>query len=636
MPSSSSNGITTAMDSNDLPVPVVLVTQEAKRRSKRDATEIEQCQAGLAEQEAAASAIRSVKRQLTDSKRQNDWIANLASPENAFFSWSNLNMGNRWKKEHVWAVLCTCSSDDLPFALREARWETAVPEAIRSDRDLFLARMERKEFAEYYNINHGRYHFEQQLERPVHLPENLRSDKSIAMKLVQLCPQILLQDVLPPNVLADEDVFCALLRSDIIQEENHRLSQLHKDRGHLLSKFCAKSVRSKTTLMLEAAATALKQKVLEHLGESLQSSPYFATSIAVILDDKLPGNALEHFSALVQSRKTVAYAFCRKNGRNLEFVHEKLHTSELVRIACKQDASALPFCKNKRVKNNLSRDYEYMLDIFKRLSPLHGNPDLYRMLSMIQKRSVDLIVLAYQKRSLDMKDLPPGLSNDRKFWKSVIPKESRFWNELPDCFKRDTEFAKCITDFKDEELANQVLEACPSLRPDRSIWQMILESEGIFDEIFELLEKWATETILADKELMSTACSYCCRVLGLINSDAILKDEDFIRSALLEDDYWGVSVLPQFPHNVQLLYPHLVVEVIEQDCDDGFHCEYETEHIAEQLWANLAVAKAWFGAGGPMHDLLPNELKNSEEFGLFIAQNCTEESLVDGAHFLVG
>jgi len=510
----------------------------------------------------------------------------------------------------VWAVLCASSA--LPYSLMEQRWERSVPEAIRHDRDLLLARMNRKEFSARYNDDHGDNQFS--------LPEALRDDKQVVVKLVEVWPEILLQDVLTPKMLGDQNVFRAMLKSDQVKNQPIynwvKRQRWHETRGIFLSKFSVK-IRANAMYMLEAAKV-LDEDVLDHIGEPLLGNTNFATSLANTLKC-IPPNALERF-ATVRFSKIASMAFVRKNGLSLRHVDKSLHSNEMVRTACKNHPAALSHCLTDRVSRALGRDKTFMRDIFSRLCPSEGDPALYQMLSMMNKLDYGLIAAAYGTNSLNISDLPRGLLNDPKFCKTVIAKEGSFWKELPDAYKADPVFAKCIKSFEDEEFAADVFTRCPDIRSDRTVWHAIIfDSVDIYCEIYELLEKFAPKEILDDKELMANACGCSLLVMSLMDAESL--NEEFVVAAIEEKrNVVDESLLYEIPFNVQRLHPRIVVEELADGFEKDTPTDADAEEVAVDLWAeNLDVARAWFDSGGEFHDLFPEELKDKESFGLIVA-----------------
>lgn len=60
-------------------------------------------------------------------------------------AWKALSKERKWEKANVLAVLC-CDKN-LPAELYESQWNTnAIPEVLRQDRDVLLARLARKDF----------------------------------------------------------------------------------------------------------------------------------------------------------------------------------------------------------------------------------------------------------------------------------------------------------------------------------------------------------------------------------------------------------------------------------------------------------------------------------------------------------
>ena len=128
-----------------------------------------------------------------------------------------------------------------------------------------------------------------------------------------------------------------------------------------------------------------------------------------------------------------------------------------------------------------------------------------------------------------------------------------------------------------------------------------------------LIRKHAPGQIRHDKEIMVRACEANGQVLDLISAD-LQEDREIIEAAV--DD---PCALYHFPRNAQRLYPELVAKAILSAGEIRVVNETDATYVAEELWANLQVAEAWFEAGGHVHEGFPESLKDNEQFGLLAA-----------------
>lgn len=66
---------------------------------------------------------------------------------------------------------------------------------------------------------------------------------------------------------------------------------------------------------------------------------------------------------------------------------------------------------------------------------------------------------------------------------------------------------------------------------------------------------------------------------------------------------------------MQCLYPDLVVQVLESfdDNDNKPLMGSRVTVLADSLWSNMAVVRAWFKNGGHVHSRFPDALKNNPE-----------------------
>jgi hypothetical protein len=87
-----------------------------------------------------------------------------------------------------------------------------------------------------------------------------------------------------------------------------------------------------------------------------------------------------------------------------------------------------------------------------------------------------------------------------------------------------------------------------------------------------------------------------------------------------------VYAISYISFDAQLMYPDLVVKAISHMADEDDVGIYDyLDDIAEDLWTNLDVIKAWLRDVGCTHHRFPDTTWNSKEFGLLVAEYCGKE-----------
>jgi hypothetical protein len=303
--------------------------------------------------------------------------------------------------------------------------------------------------------------------------------------------------------------------------------------------------------------------------------------------------------------------------------------NEVVRAACQETAAALTYCAPGCTKWTLGRDKNFLLDVFSRLQ--HGDRTLWEIVSPTLKLDPDLVVAAYKSECMWTDDLPPECSRDHSFWVQLVRNDSSLWYCLPHDFQNDSDIARSITNFGSQSLVRHVIECFPLLASHRDVWATIIDSE-LCDEgedreeedyrpLRNVIESFATDEILNDKDLMLLACRKDASVLPCLGLD-LQMDRDIVQAAVEGNPF----VLEFFPFDSQRLFPDLIAQAISNLSEE---VEQEginnwTGSIAEELWTNLAVAEAWFKAGGAFHDRFPDVMKSNRAFGLLIAKYCCD------------
>jgi Domain of unknown function (DUF4116) len=578
----------------------------AKLEKKRNLQEIAMCDYGI-------SVMEERKQRLVLANREYHLIASLKY--SGASAWNQLTSENKWKKENVLAVFL---SGKIPAEFHEGRFQQSAPETIREDREVLLARLAREDFADFYydNWTNNVYRISERIEsNPFRIPEPLLADTKVVAAVVNRYPEILMQHVLPAEVFDDTGVFRAYVNSKRMQVFTSRAAFIMEN---LVGKF-SERIRENPELMLEAAG-ALKYAaaVYNHFSASLEDDSSFALRL-VDRCEAIPDHALSRFSDGVRSDPAAVLAFVRKNGLCLKDASEALRQNEeIVREACKNHSSALRHCAPGPTKRRLGGDKSFMLDIFAGLrASLEREPRLWKMLSPPLKHDRDLVVAAQASKSLVFADLPEALTSDPDFWMDVIMRDSSFWFALPEKYEDDPSFVRAIKTFESEELVFDVFDRFSFLTSDRDVWTTIIDSSTCDAWLPDLIGDYAPEQIRLDKDLMACACTKAPAMLKILSSQ-LRQDREIVEATVEVSD----DALPQFPKDLQCMYPDLVAKAITVLSNHNIPVDECMDCIAEDLWTNLDVTRTWLRAGGSIHDNFPESMLNSKEFGLLVAEYC--------------
>ena len=365
-----SNLASTTMD--NITTIVEQAAANAERWRKRKADEISQCGAELEQKQRALQQLQREVRAVQDrhdrlvaEDKQYRLVASLK--QDGAEAWEGLTDENKWKKENVLAVLCGDSEQGLPRALKEDRWNgDSVPAALHEDRDILLARLARKEFQAHY-VPYSFYHLDHGTTPFFHLPRQFHGDKEVAIATVKQYPEILKQDVLPGELLDDEELFLAYLHSKRLKDPDRVGAGCDVNTfGTLLSKF-SEGIRGNAALMLKAAKHIKKNAVLDHFSEGLAGDCIFAKELVSLLDGTPKDDALSRFADPVRANREIVLALVQKNGRCLQYASQELKCDEeILRAACKDNASALLFAVPGSQACCGARTRMFLMDVFSR------------------------------------------------------------------------------------------------------------------------------------------------------------------------------------------------------------------------------------------------------------------------------
>jgi hypothetical protein len=219
---------------------------------------------------------------------------------------------------------------------------------------------------------------------------------------------------------------------------------------------------------------------------------------------------------------------------------------------------------------------------------------------------------------------------NREFFRQCIEQEKiDDWDDLPQEYRTDIEFARSISYFPSKSLTYSILDEFSELTNERDIWVKILQSKPILHHVGSLLELFAPVTITSDRQLMFQSCQY----------DTVLQSVD---ESLGHDQSFLTEVLDHYPHQLiyldydaQSMFPDLVLSTLKPFCERKLP-SYQLRKLVENLnlsfWNERANIIAWFTAGLPhprtlsvSYNVISDEYRVDEEMMLRIAEHCQDE-----------
>lgn len=567
---------------------------------------------------------------LQSSWEQDFWVTALHDLGNV--AWHNLPVAKRRLRPYIKAILQTKSH--LSYNILDAQYwnsQFLLPINLQHDRELLLLRLARPEFRTWYK------------EDSFVLPRRFWHDREMILAVVKAYPEILdQQDVVSQAFLRDADVFRALLGAFPILPFCGSADMRKK-----YLKCFAVELRQDASLMLEVLEHGIS--VFEALPKALRNNKNFALQAAEILG-KLHDNykihymggkqqrRLKYFSQRLRACPEVVKAFCRDSGCNLSHATYKLRRNrEIIITACRQNPNALQCTLKCGTRRQLLEDVSFWLDILQRQHDIDFclDPSVYHMIPVNLWQNEDLVraVIALMRKESDDVFLTP------------IWKYTNYWLDLAKRHNLLCIFQKYGKEQENrltKELCLQILQLpileagmirifASQLEDDNffsnpEYWRAIYPYQGE-DVWVELAESLRGSPVLREKEILLHLFKdvFALRTLIVYVDAALLADRDLFEVALSTDS----DCLGYFPSHLQLRYPELIVQCIEDACDfEELH-----EDIDEGLWENCReVFLAWikYSDDDELYGLdhILEQYGDDEEIMLSVAKNAFD-CLVD-------
>jgi hypothetical protein len=219
---------------------------------------------------------------------------------------------------------------------------------------------------------------------------------------------------------------------------------------------------------------------------------------------------------------------------------------------------------------------------------------------------------------------------NRDFFISCIEQEKiDDWDDLPQEYRNNLDFARALTLFPSKSVAYSILDEFPDLCQDRETWLKVMRSPSLHNYVGSLLELFAPNGITSDKSLMLYACQF----------DTVLRSVDV---TLSQDISFLCEVLQQHPQQLvyldresQRLFPELVPSCLRSFSElnlPSHTIRKLVENLDRTFWNNQSNCRLWFILGFPHPHVLMSRgyilsyfYYDKEEVAILIATHCRRE-----------
>jgi hypothetical protein len=237
---------------------------------------------------------------------------------------------------------------------------------------------------------------------------------------------------------------------------------------------------------------------------------------------------------------------------------------------------------------------------------------------------------------LSLTHLAPCLNRD--FFRKCIEQEKiDDWDDLPQEYREDMEFARSVNIFPSTSMAYSILDKFPDLCEVQETWIKLLKSKSIGTYVGNLLEMFAPVNIVSDHHFMLQACTF----------DGVLRSVD---QSLGHNRSFLTAVLHRYPdqlvhlgYDSQLLFPDLVLSSLQPFSRKDLHVSVLRKLVVAlhpSFWSERRNIETWFLAGLPhphvvdLNDVLAEDWNADEELMLLLAAYCNGKYRKD-SFFLV-
>lgn len=492
-------------------------------------------------------------------------------------AWSLLPAVEKQKKENILAAF---QSDNIPpdlFRFTEADF----PLHIRSDRDIFLARVRRKDFGYFDNL---RYRIDDLI------PPALHGDKEIMIECVQRNPRSV--ECLSNELKDDKDLFRAVLKATPLPPK------------FLLS--FSEAVRSDADLLLE---------LFNHPDVSPKNV-------------KPKTQVMRYASQRLRDDYDFVLHCVQKSGLNLRYASADLRRNPtIVAAACAQCKDAISYCLPEAIDAGI---FEHKA-IAKSVVPQTGDFGLLLQCLEQYRYDPEVVTMAMKHTDFDWEEfIPEELRSNVDFIvKAIQLQPVLVWYTISDEMKSDLRVASEIFYHKKsaEVMIWEAIDFCPDVLFCRECVKGFLLNHSHLTSVFEYISGITDVDIWNNRELMIAAISQ-----NHWNWDGCSEELRRDRSFMLEVAEKCPSVFVCIEDEYQMEHPEMVIRALQKHPD---YLRERFDDFCPDLWENRNVAIAWLKIGGGWsRNFFPPEYRTDEEMVLLASRYHWEDFAVASENLL--
>jgi len=532
---------------------------------------------------------------------------------NARSYWDGIYRSEQLEKEFILAAL---ESKDLPVELQRFS-EEDFPLHIRSDREIFLARVRHDDIIELDNI-----------------PLALRGDKEVMLECVKRQVQAI--ECLSDNLRADKDILRAVLHhpelpaqfllqfSDELRSDASLVLEIFKHPAKEMSfiEHISQTLRSDKQFLLQVIECFQckdstdqrwqnmkpENQILRYMNEPVESELDFVLRCCRIprlkrqraSDDlrrneqifeaaQLENHILRYLPQQLRGDFDFVMRCVRQSGFNLRHASDDLRgNAQIIATACKECGVAILYSNNQGTDEGLWKHKAIAKSV------LTYGDDLGVAKSVIERYKGDFEVISMSvfNPKLEWSMIPDDMRSNTDFViKALQLNPDKVWRSLPLETKSMFQVALEVVNNPNstDEIVAEAIETCSDLLSNRKVLKHIILKHFFVGRgtVYRAVFRSGNSDIRNDKELMLAALSRC-NVWRLHVSDELKEDRDFLLQVAEE--------IPWLFRDLALVWDsEMVIRVMQKH--PGFFIG-DDEIIRPDLWEDEGVVKAWLEIGG--------------------------------------
>jgi hypothetical protein len=526
-------------------------------------------------------------------KEQNKRIKLARLRADAASYWVSLSEVERRNKEFILAAL---ESEELPDDFDDFS-NNSFPVSIRNDRDVFMARVHRDDFASKYRDDR------------LFVPPSLRADKEVILKVIAKHAAVV--ESMACSLRHDVDIFLALLSNTELPH-------------HVLQHF-SEGIRSNHELMLKLCAHSDGLHSMSFVGQSLRNSKGFMLDAIRVHRNFLcsplhisggvgnPPHILRYASQCLKDDFDVVFAAVKKCGTNLKYAsYDSRRNPTIVVAATEQDAGAFRYCLPGNTKDKLLNNRSFILEKLTKRAP----NDLLRLRKpLFDELSTDRNELLFMlEGGLDWVHVPENWQNHEDFVFDAVRRNPKLFMDIDERFQKDFRIASNVIKVTNvgDEVVLEATEKCPIVLSDRST--MLAIAKAWWTDVLQETLRYSPIDIRGDKEIMLEAVKNDPRMMEFVSDDLSI-DRDIILAAV---ETSPAIVFNLISDDLQRDHPDIVVSAIKNAQKNDL--DIIADDILLDLWSNFDVVSAWISKGGDWLAHIHHSFDYNEDLLLAVAR----------------